>query len=80
MDAFNKNEGISRMGEIIENMASQLGKIPHNLDDPLSIDFDKEMEIQINAYYAYKNKYIKKEGSQELEMWQILADYIKEKY
>ena len=80
MDAFNKNEGISRMGEIIENMASQLGKIPHNLDDPLSIDFDKEMEIQINAYEAYKNKYIKKEGSQELEMWQILADYIKKKY
>jgi hypothetical protein len=80
MDAFNKNEGISRMGEIIENMASQLGKIPHNLDDPLSIDFDKEMVIQINAYEAYKNKYIKKEGSQELEMWQILADYIKKKY
>jgi len=80
MDGFNKNVGISRMGEIIDNMASLLGKIPNNLDDPFSIDFDKEMEIQINAYYAYKNKYIKKEGSQELEMWQILADYIKEKY
>jgi hypothetical protein len=80
MDAFKKNEGISKMGEIVENMASLLGKIPHNLDDPLSIDFDKEMEIQINAYEAYKNKYIKKEGSKELEMWQILADYIQEKY
>jgi hypothetical protein len=79
MDAFNKNVGISRIGEIIENMASLLGKIPHNLDDPFSIDFDKEMEIQINAYEAYKNAYIKKEGSKEEEMWQILADYIKEK-
>jgi hypothetical protein len=79
MDAFNKNVGISRMGEIIENMASLLGKIPHNLDDPFSIDFDKEMEIQINAYEAYKNAYIKKEGSKEEEIWQILADYIKEK-
>jgi len=80
MDAFNKNVGISRIGEIIENMASLLGKIPHNLDDPFSIDFDKEMEIQINAYEAYKNAYIKKEESKEEEMWQILADYIKEKY
>ena len=79
MDAFNKNVGISRIGEIIENMASLLGKIPHNLDDPFSIDFDKEMEIQINAYEAYKNAYIKKEESKEEEMWQILADYIKEK-
>jgi len=78
MDAFNKNEGISRMGEIIENMAFLLGKTPFIIDHSQSIDFTQEMIIKKNTYEAYKNAYIKKEGSKEEEMWQILADYIKE--
>ena len=79
MDGFNKNASISRMGEIIENMAFLLGKTPYNLDHIPSIDFLQEMIIKEHAYEGYKNAYIKKEGSKEEEMWQILADYIKEK-
>jgi len=79
MDVFKKNEGISKMGEIVENMAFLLGKTPYNIDHIPSIDSTQEMIIKKHTYEAYKNAYIKKEGSKEEEMWQILADYIKEK-
>jgi hypothetical protein len=66
----------SRIGELTENMASLLQKVPFNLDEEPSIILDSELKINEDAYRMYKNLYIKKQGSEEKDMWQIFADYI----
>lgn len=70
----------SRMGELVENMAFLLHKTPINLDAIPSINLDRELEIDKNAYRNYKHLHIKKDGSEEREMWQLFADHLKDNY
>lgn len=64
-------------GSHIELMASQFRKIPINIDNPIEIDWEKELSINEKAYIEYKHSYIKKAGSEELPSWQIFANRIK---
>lgn len=61
----------------IEWLASFFGKKAHNLDREVSIDFDEEMRIDEDAYYRYRNYYIKKDGTEALPYWQIVANRLK---
>jgi hypothetical protein len=61
-----------------EWLATFFGKKLHNLNDTIEIDFTKELTVDRKAYRAYRNAYIKKDGSPELPFWQIVANRIKE--
>jgi len=64
-------------GRSIERAASELGKIPFNLDRDLQgVDWQKEMQVDSGKYAAYKNEYIKTDGSPERPMWEIVIDYV----
>ncbi len=66
------------MGLDIESMALKVGKEPINLDEPLSIDWDKQITIDEDTYSKYENDYIKRPESPKLPFWQIFADYVKD--
>lgn len=58
-------------------MAEFFGKKVHNLDYPFEFDLQKELYVDEKKYCAYRNAYIKKDGTEELQSWQILANIIK---
>ncbi|MCX5807595.1 MAG: hypothetical protein NT010_16265 [Proteobacteria bacterium] len=58
----------------IEWLASFFGKKAHNLDREVSIDLNEEIRIDEDAYRRYRNYYIKKDGTEELPYWQIVAN------
>ncbi|HPL66328.1 MAG TPA: hypothetical protein PLG94_07335 [Smithellaceae bacterium] len=58
-------------------LAGLLGKKAHNLDEPLDMDLRRELQIDEASYRAYRNNYIKKDGTEDAPSWQILADRIK---
>jgi len=64
-------------GHHITAMSTWLGKSPVNLDQPLKIDWRKELTIDENAYARYRESYIKRSNSPEKACWQIVADYLK---
>ena len=64
-------------GPSIKAMASWLGKQPVNIDNPMEIDWDKELTVDEEAYSKYKNCYIKKNGSEELPFWKIVSNKIR---
>ncbi len=59
-------------------LADYFGKKLHNLDREFDIDFTEEMKINDYAYRTYKNDFIKKQGSEELPFWQIVARRIEQ--
>lgn len=61
----------------IEDMASWFEKIPINIDHLIDLDWDKELAVDEEAYAKYKNCYIKKKGSEEINAWQIVANRLK---
>jgi hypothetical protein len=61
----------------VEWLAAFLGKKPHYMDRPFAVDWEREMRIDEEAYRAYRNAYIKKDGSPDLPSWRILADRLK---
>ncbi|ABE52496.1 hypothetical protein [Methanococcoides burtonii] len=66
------------MGLDIESLASRFGKSPLNLNEPLSINWEKELSVNENAYLKYENDYIKRSNTQISKFWQIFADHIRE--
>jgi hypothetical protein len=58
-------------------MASAFGKRVINLNNTSAIDWDKELAVDEEAYDKYKNRYIKRDGTEELPFWQIVANYLK---
>ena len=64
-------------GPLIKVMSSWFGKQPINIDDPLELDWEKELTVNEQAYSKYKNCYIKKNGSKELPFWQLVSNKIK---
>ncbi|MBC8393738.1 MAG: hypothetical protein H8E17_14370 [Deltaproteobacteria bacterium] len=65
------------IGTLIDFMASTFGKSPINLNDTFEIDWGKELMIDEEAYRNYKNKYIKKENTEDLPLWQVFANHLK---
>ena len=73
-------ESSCQIGDLIQNMSLLLEKIPINLDEDPSINLDQELKIDIDAYNNYKDLHIKKKGSEERDMWQLFAEFIKENF
>ena len=67
----------SSQGPFIKLMASWFGKLPININNPIEIDWDKELTVDEKAYSKYKNSNIKKNGSEELPFWQVVSNKIK---
>lgn len=67
----------SQQGPLIGLIASMLGKQPINLNIASTIDWEKEMTVDKEAYMRYRRAYIKKDGSAELPSWQIFVNHIK---
>ena len=65
-------------GLFISTIASELGKIPINVDQVSEFDWDKEMEINKEAYLRYRTLYIKKQGTPEKPIWEIFCSYIQQ--
>ena len=73
---IDSNIGICRIGAILSTMASILGKTPITLDEPYSFDWNRELAVDGRAYARYRDWYIKKEGTEERNTWEIVADAI----
>lgn len=61
----------------VEWLGKYFGKKVHNLNREVKVDLKEELIIKESAYRKYKNDYIKKEGSEELPLWQIFSNRIK---
>ena len=70
--------GIDITGLYIPAIASELGKMPINIDHVSGFNWDKEMGINEEAYLRYRNLYIKKQGTPEKPMWEIFCSYIQQ--
>ena len=68
----------SRLSSLIKSFAHSIGKTIINIDEPFSIDWEKELYVDEKLYDDYINHYIKKRGSEELNTWQILANRLKD--
>ena len=60
-----------------QSMASWLGTKLINIDKLLDRDWVKFFEINYKSYENYKQHFIKKDSSEELNSWQIVANRIK---
>ena len=73
---IDSNPGICRIGAILSAMAAILGKPPVMLDEPYALDWNRELTVDREAYARYRDWYIKKEGTEERNTWEIVADAI----
>ena len=64
-------------GPYIEVMADELGKKLIYIDEPLDIDWGRELAVDKAVYYSYRRSYIKSEGSPDLPYWEIFAHFLK---
>jgi hypothetical protein len=63
-------------GPYIEAMAEELGKKPIYLDEPLTIDWGRELAVDKAVYHSYRRSYIKMDGSPDLPIWEIFARFL----
>ena len=70
--------GKNIIGLNIQAIASELKKIPINIDHLSEFNWDKEMEVNEGAYLRYRDHYIKKPGTPEKLMWEIFCSYIQQ--
>jgi len=68
----------TRLSSVIKAFAHSIGKTIINIDEPFTIDWEKELYVDEKLYDDYINRYIKKRGSEELNTWQILANRLKD--
>ena len=61
---------------LIQIFSSELNKGYINIDKNYNINWDKELTIDKETYVNYKEKYIKRKGTEEKLFWQIVADEI----
>ncbi|HYN44760.1 MAG TPA: hypothetical protein VER35_02050 [Candidatus Limnocylindrales bacterium] len=66
--------GLSRS---IYTYASWFGKVVHNIDKPVSLDWDKELTIDKEKYAEFRKSFIKKNGPDEIS-WQIFINKLNE--
>ena len=73
-----KHYEVSTEGPLLSAMARLLGKEAIHIDQkPLLFNMEKKLTIDEEAYKNYKQCYIKKEGTEELFFWQVLANRLK---
>lgn len=59
--------------------ASEFGKTVINIDKSLDkVDWQREMHVDLEKYAAYRNTYIKIDGSPKKPIWDIVIDQIEE--
>jgi len=75
---FTKEMLPTREAEVIKQMAKWFGREAVNCDEPYSINCEKELAIDKKLYSYYKETFIKPRGSEELPLWQIVSNAIKE--
>jgi len=64
--------------KFMEINALFLGTSLINIDEePYSVNWEKELAVNEAMYLRYRQQYLKKEGSEELNSWQILANHLK---
>lgn len=73
-----QSSGKNLIGLFISSIATELGKKPINIDNLSEFDWDKEMQVNEEAYLRYRNLYIKKLGTPEKPMWEIFCSYIQQ--
>jgi hypothetical protein len=61
-----------------ESMAQSLGKKLIILDQPLDVDWQSEIIVDLDAYGRYLDLYVKSPLAPERNSWQIFADYVLE--
>ncbi|MCK9630274.1 MAG: hypothetical protein M0R30_01415 [Methanoregula sp.] len=71
--------GKNIIGIDIHAMASELGRLPINIDHLSDFNWENEVKINNMAYLSYKNLYIKKQGTPEKPLWEIFCSYIQQK-
>jgi hypothetical protein len=64
------------LGESICYMADSLGKTVTNIDEKYEINIDTELLIDTEKYIKYKNEYLKVNGTEDINSWQILSNRI----
>jgi hypothetical protein len=64
------------LGPYIEAIAEELGKKPIYLDEPLLIDWKKELTVDSTVYHSYRHSYIKMDGSPDLPVWEIFSRFL----
>lgn len=67
----------NNVAQMVYNTAFHLGKVPINIDSPLSIDWSKELAVDIEKYDTFIDRFIKKRGTPEVNSWQTVANTLK---
>jgi len=62
----------------IDAMTGALGKKAININNNTLVDWDNELLVDENIYSLYRHNHLKKEGSEELLFWQIVANNIRD--
>jgi hypothetical protein len=63
----------------IKMAGAPLEKTPINIDqEKYSVNWERELYVDEELYLNYKRQYIKKEGSEELNTWQVVANRLKD--
>jgi hypothetical protein len=66
-----------RLSSMIKAFADSIGKTVINIDEPLNIDWEKELYVDEKIYDDCIDTYIKKKGSEKLNTWQILSNRLR---
>ena len=75
---FTTNElNASGHGQLIEQIAAELGKSAINIDNDLAeINWAAELNIDIDKYRSFSNNYIKFPGSPDMPLWKIVMNNV----
>jgi len=68
----------SSQGPLIRAMAKCYGKKPIFMDEDSNLDWESELRVNRFHYDNYREAYIKREGSEDLPFWQIVANRLKQ--
>ena len=65
-------------GEITGFIASMFSKTPVNLNNDFKMDLNREFIVDDKLYKDYRNSYIKQEGTENIPIWQIFANHLRD--
>jgi hypothetical protein len=77
MILLTNNKLQARHGNLFQALSSWLDKKPVNLDNPVELNWGKELTIDQGVYARYTASFIKKPGTPEIPCWQIVADCVR---
>ncbi len=68
----------SFQGPLIRAMAKCYGKKPIFMDEDSNLDWESKLRVNKSYYDNYREAYIKRESSEDLSFWQIVANRLKQ--